>query len=296
MLAIVKGNLYLSVNDGACANDEGPVSNTLLALPLDFSRSHKLSSPVWNFGVTGFQFRLTLVGGIDPGTQEVINKLWTSEDGNKWEETLPPMRVGRERPSVTSVGAPEGLVVAGGFIGNAGNATDTVEVLMNGEQWFTVQSLPFLLDPQFIKPMLVHNGTLIIPNKMCYCCGVDELLRSCVSDSAASAGCLWRVFECPNYVEALHSFGQQLIATGSCLHVLDPDTQKWLDIEKCPEGMHSIACSVLLPSGELVYINAYDTGCMKALPENSERNYVFVREKSVRNFMKVSLKYESIAI
>ena len=219
-----------------------------------------MSPPSWNFGLTVFQSRLTMVGGVEPETQVATNTLWTSGDGTGWEETLPPMTVKRESPSVITVGDPESLVVAGGIARAGGyvqtkGVSDAVEVLIKGKQWCVVQPLPTILDTIFTKPMVVHNGNLIIPNRAYYCCRVDKLLESCESESSAPSGGLWRELKrvTHGFDYNLHSFGQQLIATLDGLFVLSPDTRVWMHLEECP-GRARMIHSMVFPSGELVCI------------------------------------------
>ena len=41
------------------------------------------------YGISTYRSQLVLVGGLDQTTEQPTNKLWVSDDGNKWEPSLP---------------------------------------------------------------------------------------------------------------------------------------------------------------------------------------------------------------
>ena len=93
----------------------------------------ELKPPSKGYGISTYRSQLVLVGGLDPTTQQATNKVWVSDDGSKWESSLPPLPTARKDPLVVNTGSPEYLIVIGAEERN-------VDVLM-GEQWMSAQPL-----------------------------------------------------------------------------------------------------------------------------------------------------------
>ena len=52
----------------------------------------QLESPCYTgYGISTYRSQLVLVGGLDSTTKQPTNKVWVSDDGSKWEPSLPPL-------------------------------------------------------------------------------------------------------------------------------------------------------------------------------------------------------------
>jgi hypothetical protein len=173
----------------------------------NFSHRNLLPSlPSRHPGLSTYHSQLVFVGGqLSDGC---TNKVWVSDDGCSWNSTsLPPLPRAKAWPTVVNTGAPEYLLVAGGW---PPSQVLVVEVLMEG-QWWTLPSLPspFYHGCQSI----VHNGNLYIDNVHC---DLQALLASCGNPNRAAPDNLWRKqeFGCDGVIslqgQLLYWFGSNL--------------------------------------------------------------------------------------
>ena len=84
--------------------------------------------------LTTYQSQLVLVGG-ENSRGEKTNKLWASDDGNNWHQSLPPVLRCRSGYGLTAVScaSPGCLIVSGG---EENSSPCTMEVLVEGEWLF----------------------------------------------------------------------------------------------------------------------------------------------------------------
>ena len=170
-----------------------------------------------------------LVGGILNGT--ISNKLWVY-DNDAWHCSLPPMPTGRQGPVVVNTGAPEYLVVAGGY--GHGNPVEVVEVLMEG-QWVSCA-------PLYSKPRdgCIHNGNLYfscyrssVVSSVVYC-QLESLVKACVQPGGVSdTERLWNYLPLLGAdIRGIVAYGKFLICPTSSgdLHAQSPDTESWVHV------------------------------------------------------------------
>ena len=86
--------------------------------------------------------------GLDPTTQQATNKVWVSDDGSKWEPSLPSLPIACEKPLVVNTGSPEYLIVIGGQI------VEDVNVMI-GEQWLAAEPMP--LNSSYVRRFAVNS-------------------------------------------------------------------------------------------------------------------------------------------
>lgn len=175
--------------------------NILWSFTTDLSSWSLSYVPVNNFGLATYKSWLVLVGGWDSDSREVSNKLWTSDDGLRWqEETLSPMLTPRRSPLAVSIDSPACLIVAGGDLSR--NALHSVEFFKEG-QWSVVEPLPHHFVP---RNSTLHNGILYMcqANKV-LCCNLDEVINKSTNKSEAKSSGLWRTVKMPGDNYFLHN-------------------------------------------------------------------------------------------
>lgn len=150
-------------------------------------------------------------------TDQVTNELLTSNNGNSWKPTLPPMPTKRTSCSAITTRNPECIIVAGGEKSDyipSGN----VEVFLE-QQWSSVQALPKkFYDIKFT----IHCAKIYLlggfgqDHNMIYWCDVKALVITCKEslEKKSKPSPLWSRFAIPNKCSSLASYGQQLVAIG----------------------------------------------------------------------------------
>lgn len=242
----------------------------LFAFSLDFCECKELSLPnkIRNSSLTHWHSQLVLVGGLEPDDYST-NKLWVSDDGFNWKQSLPPMRTKRHGASAISTGgSPEYLVVAGGLTRTSSDVhcmekLDVVEVLVN-EEWFMVQPLP---EAPYMPRSYVHNGNIIITNKSPFSnslsgriCSIESLLASnSKSKKGKPSSNIWEKFYGIHHATCLLSFGWQLAVVkgylSDCPHVefLCPTSRTWLIYDAIPDRAPCLA-GLVLPNAKIMLI------------------------------------------
>lgn len=215
--------------------------------------------------LTKYQSKFVTVGGYDIITKEVVNELWTSNNGLEWRPLNPPMLTNRCCTSSVNTRSPEALVVAGGQDSNS-KFLVTVEVLIE-YQWTTVNPLP---RPSKVLNITFHNGYLYCQyytlfsslKDLSYSCKLEELIASSSDDRRI----LWDDFELPFCINNLTSFGSQLISISKNIeyHSLElqaysRNKQKWVEVginttEEFICSNHRLAITTL-SSGNLATFN-----------------------------------------
>ena len=142
-----------------------------------------MDTPVLLFALTIYHSQLVLVGGREyvsygPVGGLVTDKLWTLDEQNELQETLPPMRVRRYSASAVSHG--DHLLVAGGVSDNTRLSLDVVEVYSD-HNWSSAQPLPI---PSFRMKSTVLDGHWYLmggekQGTEVYYASLDSLIASC---------------------------------------------------------------------------------------------------------------------
>ena len=227
-----------------------------------------LDTPVYYFGLTTYHSQLVLVGGKKYVGENVeggpTNKLWTlSEDGTKWEETLPPMPTPCTIASAVSHGD-HLLVITDEY------PTNKVYVY-NGHHWASAQHPPQRLNS---VNSTVFNGHwyLMVRGGIVYSASLDSLLASCQPSETSQPSSPWkRLTDVPSKWCYPAVFGNRLVVVGRrpigtiSLYAYSSHTQSWVHMADAPSRpMYSTSCAVPLPSNELMIVTGW-TACKTRL-------------------------------
>ena len=206
---LFKGKPYLFTNDG------------ILMYGYDRDSLEKVKLPTKGlYGISTYRSQIVLVGGLDPTTQLATNKVWVSDDGSKWEPSLPPLPIAHEKPLVVNTGNPEYLIVIGGRINE-----ESIDVhVLIGEQWMWAQPLPLNSSRRprsncsvKFSAHTIHNWNLLILRRLTpsFYCNLDTLLATVTFEKTSnSSKSLWRVFEMPSSSYHLLSLKNCVITAG----------------------------------------------------------------------------------
>ena len=115
------------------------------------------NTPTYQYALTTYHSQLVLIGGWDSFSSTATNNVWVTEEKINWQESLPPMKIGRCSSSAINTGRTQCIVVAGGH-NTDGILLNSVEVLAQ-EKWSNVKNLP--KPSRYIK-CAVHNGFLYL--------------------------------------------------------------------------------------------------------------------------------------
>ena len=198
---LLKGRLYLNTKNGS-----------LHVCDPNIDSMEELNPPSEGFyGISIYRSQLVLVGGSDPTTKQMTNRVWTSDDGCKWEATLPPLPTACENPLVVNTGIPEYLLVIGGRIEG-----DCIEVnMLMGELWIPVHSMPLISmgrqwwstqhDTNFLAHT-IHNWNLFVlrGHSPSLYCNLHSLLAT-APFKKSSGYSVWRTFEVPSDYSLFHT-------------------------------------------------------------------------------------------
>ena len=230
---LFKGRPYLFTEDGILMYNYDSHSLAKVKLP-----SKEL------YGISTYRSQLVLVGGLDRTTQQATNKVWVSDDGSKWEPSLPPLPIACVKPLVLNFGSPEYLIVIGGQI-----MEDCIHVhVLMGEKWMAAQPMPLNTserpsrhlttmhlntserpsrhlttmhrEPDFLAHT-VHNRNFVISRGLTPSlhCNLDALLATVSLGSFRErqnpSRSVWRKFAVPARSYHLLSLGNCMIAAGN---------------------------------------------------------------------------------
>ena len=216
---LLKGRLYLNTKNGSLHMCDPNIDSMA-----------ELKTPSKGlYGISIYRSQLVLVGGLDPTTKQMTNKVWTSDDGCKWEATLPPLPTACENPLVVNTGIPEYLLVIGGRIEG-----DCIEVnVLMGERWIPVHSMPLISmgrqwrstqhDTNFLAHT-IHNWNLFVlrGHSPSLYCNLHSLLAT-APFKKSSGYSVWRTFKVPSDYSLFLSFGNTVVAAGNIdQHALGP--------------------------------------------------------------------------
>ena len=235
----------------------------LFVSSIDLKTWSMLTTPSYWFALTTFESEIVLLGGVEKATEEFTNKIWSSENGKKWNPNiLPPLRTKRISASAVTTADPECIIVAGGekegFI-----PTGLVEVYVDGE-WAAVQPLPKrCYDIKFT----IHYGKIYLlggygqDSNFVYWSDVHSIINAPKEHRTKGPKVsLWGRFELPLQCSNTASFGQQLITMGvelgiDCtkIHARFPPKKVWVHVGNIPADLRNIYTTIL-PTREMVVI------------------------------------------
>ena len=229
-------------------------SAALFKSPIHPIEWRPLSTPTQGYALTNYQSQLVLVGGLEETTKEITNKLWASDDGSNWKESLPPMPTKRDSSSAVNINSTtEYLVVAGGREADY-LPVGAVEVL-NGStlQWWTAEHLPKM---SFCMKSTLHEGKWYLMGGVQQCRDVYYCDIKSLVDGVSP---LWSQFQVPFSADYFcsASFRGCLICIGEynrhskIVAFSSPQSHLWTHIGRAPFILDS-AVATVLPSGDLV--------------------------------------------
>ena len=129
---------FVYVGGGDTDNDRDRCTVMRLNLQRDEWTKLPRYNAMW-FAMTSLDNQLVLVGGREPVTREVTNRVAVFVSG-RWTNPYPPMNTARH--SSTAVSFKNHIIVAGG-LSDQGNITSSVEVLdVEAGRWYSAESLP----------------------------------------------------------------------------------------------------------------------------------------------------------
>ena len=243
----------------------------------DFTAWTPLTTPTeqW-FGISSYHSQLVVVGGKEYLTGKLTNKVWVSDDGIKWEPSLPPLPAPRFSPSVVNTGSPEYLLVAGGMSQDKTMAM-SVDVLIK-EQWMSAQPLP-----RGCSSMLytIHNWNLYFclyggygnkESSVLYA-NLDSLIATtrfkpnCLLGSSGTNSTVWKELKVPVENSCPLSLHKQMIVIGDVfpnsqpsypqitfttkIFAYSPSTGMWVQVGDVPYALRR-PVSIVLSSGEML--------------------------------------------
>ena len=223
----------------------------------DLNLWSQVTTPTRFYGLTTYHSQVVLVGGREPDTDMVTNKLWTLKGGKNWQLSLPPMPTSRYDLSALNTGSPECLVVSGG-IASRGSYVNVVEILKDNE-WSSVQPLPKACN---VLQSTLHKGRLYLmggyrQSHSIFHCKLESLLNE--EEISYSSG-LWSELQIHLKDSSPSSFANQLISTGglssSKICAYSPHTLSWLHMGNVPIELSRTA-TIVLPTGELVVLGGW---------------------------------------
>ena len=249
--------------------DGGSDHNDCTVMKLDLQSDEWTKLPQYSamyFAMTTLANQLVLVGGLlkDPLTlsYKLSHQIAVFESG-QWTSHYPPMNTARYFS--TAVSFNNYLIVAGG-LGDRQVPISSVEVLdLVSRRWCIAESLP---NPLYeLKSTLIGN-ILYLMGERCHNdyattvvhkVDLNELIAKALSKQATPT--LWQTIEdTPHYDFAPLNVGGSLLAVGghddgdnpsSSIHLLQPDTRRWVKVGDLPTARYCCTCS-LLPSGEVI--------------------------------------------
>ena len=203
-------------------------------------------TPVWFFGLTVYQDRITLVGGFDTSSQMCSDRLYCWNEFEKcWINTLPPMPTARMYASATSLGS--SLVVAGGR--NAQSTFKCIEVFnFDSQQWYTAH--PLVVERSSMKTICHKGSWYLIGGEQQGFATTRALytpLQSLVDSSlhkSGSVSCVKAIPPIPKTYSAISVIGDKIISIGGSegdestpsvtIYALSEDPASWVEVGELP--------------------------------------------------------------
>ena len=216
--------------------------------------------PCHGMSLTTYQSKFVAVGGENLVTSDCTNELWTSDTGQDWLPSLPPMPTKRCLTSSIGTTSPECLVVAGGQSSDH-RQIYVVEVLQ-GNQWSIVEPLPSSPSSghDIIMNSTLHNGNIyfLAYYKHCFVtCSLSSLISVCKEPGNDSETRLWNELNAPVDITSIASFGSRLVAVNH-KHIIQGysniSSSSWVDVSSTGDIPGATGTQVLtvLPTAKLV--------------------------------------------
>ena len=218
--------------------------------------------PYYFMSITTYQDKLVAVGGCHPSTTEATDQLLTSDTGEDWQPSLPPMPTKRYSTSSVSATSPEVIIVAGGW-GSDDRALHTVEVLL-GDQWSTAHPLP---TPCWNMRSSLHEDNFYFTGgedqrDIIYTCSCTSLITSCglTGNDTSTTTPVWRKLEAPDHTVAVASCSLRLISIDKWCAVRGYSSMRSSWVETTSEGKREDEATIylaaaVLPTGQLVVVH-----------------------------------------
>lgn len=216
-------------------------------------------TPTYYYSLTTFNSCLLLVGGTEYPSEEeeTTNKIYTMINRD-FEDSLPPMKEGRQSASVVSSGS--ALIVAGGY---GFTPLSSVEVYKDG-QWTSRQSLPGACYD--MKSVLHKDKWFLVGGNgqgtKVYCVSLQSLISGAEADQS-----LWKILsDAPFECSSAAVFGDHFLSIGGIknrkitpsIHAYSDLKRSWILVGELPTPM-CCASVIFLPTGELMMIGGYQT-------------------------------------
>ena len=250
-VAWLKDKLYMG---GGITHSERNTAKLYIYTPITETWD-SMYTPVFHFALATYRSQLVLIGGVEcGGMNDVSNKVWTLNELDQWEETLPPMETECWGASAVSQG--EYLLVADCIFSK-------VEVY-NGHYWASGQPLPSTSLFMF-KSTVFHGHWYLMggttQQKEVYCASLDSLIASSQPSMTSESLSIWE--QLPDVPEAYcypAVFGNRLIAiTGLCtpndIYAHSQHTQSWEHVGNVP-GKECSPCGIVLPTNDELMVMA----------------------------------------
>ncbi len=208
--------------------------------------------PYEYMSLTTYKSQFVAVGGRDPSTLELTNRVFSSATGVEWRPSLPPMRTKRYRTASVGTTSPEVLVVAGGR-GTDSRVFDEVEVLVE-DNWHSVNPLP---KPCYNMTSTLHQDEVVFTDRYSnsiFTCEIDSLISSCTTSSKHKSP--WR------YVRAVASYTTTVTYSSHLVNIHNHGTirgycsmsQSWIEVNRAGSKISYTRCTAAstLPTGDIV--------------------------------------------
>lgn len=211
-------------------------------------------APVWFFGLTVFQDRITVVGGFDTAKQKCSDLLYCWNEFEKsWISSLPPMPTARMYASATSLGS--SLAVAGGR--NAQSTFKCIEVFnFDSQQWYTAH--PLLVERSSMKSLCYKGCWYLVGGEQQGFATTRALytpLQSLIDSSLHKSGSVSSVKAippAPKTYSAISVLGTKIVSIGGgesdeatpsvTVYALSEDPVTWVEVGELPLPLvHSTA-------------------------------------------------------
>lgn len=226
------------------------------------------TAPVWFFGLTVFQDKVTAVGGFDSKTQCCSAQLFAwNEREETWLGSLPSMPTPRMHATAVSLGT--SLAVAGGR--NNKETLKSVEVFnFASQQWYTAH--PLTLEQSSMRG-LCHNGLWYLlggeqqgfPTPRSIYTQLQSLIDSALHKTG-SVSCFKAIMSLPNVYPGVALSGGKIVAIGgnsndseatATVYALCEDPFSWLEVGNLPIPL-SHSCAVSISDEEVLIIGGQD--------------------------------------
>lgn len=221
-----------------------------------------LNTPTENYALTIFNSQLVLLGGRNPITLNLTDKLCVLDaDQQHWTQPLPSMPIKCCQSSAVSTD--HHLIVAGGLDDDL-DPLDVVHVY-DSYQWRRVEPLPkasYSMKSSLLKGIWYLAGG-DEQERDVFCTSLHSLIEYTTSSDRYRQTSVWK--KLPNVpLEWCTpvSIGKQLAAVGgssgghsysSAIYIYSNHTNAWVYMEDLPVACHS-TCTVVLPTGELLAV------------------------------------------